>query len=118
VHCEENFQPNLLLSGDNSSAGVTTTTVVISSSSGSSSKKIIQDSNNVNKNHHQRSVKFFDDEDNMNHNLTSSQPVMSNGVGNDLITESQKLGNSHPHVTISQEMPKEQDRAFRTKIDK
>ena len=61
----------------------------------------------------------------MNHNLTSSQPLVLNGhlgnvnVNSDL-AESQKLANSHPHVTISshQHHPKDEDRTFGTKIDK
>lgn len=60
----------------------------------------------------------------MNHNLTSSQPLVLNGhlgnvnVNSDL-AESQKLANSHPHVTISshQHHPKDEDRTFGTKID-
>ena len=60
----------------------------------------------------------------MNHNLTSSQPLVLNGhVGNVAVTdlvENQKLANSHPHVTISsnQEHPRGEDRTFGTKIDK
>ena len=60
----------------------------------------------------------------MNHNLTSSQPLVLNGhVGNVAVTdlvENQKLANSHLHVTISsnQEHPRGEDRTFGTKIDK
>merc|ERR1712183_31318 len=61
----------------------------------------------------------------MNHNLTSSQPLVLNGhlgnvnVNSDNLAESQKLANSHPHVTISshQEHPRGEDRTFGTKID-
>jgi hypothetical protein len=92
---------------------------------------------NNNKNNHR--VKFIDvpgdpaDDDssaeditNMNQNLASSQPLMNGHLaggihhhnnGGDL-TETQKMANSHPHVTIAShpEIPKE-DRAFGSKID-
>lgn len=72
----------------------------------------------VNKNHHQHRVKFFDEE-NMNSNLTASQPLVVNGHINDYSLEhSQKLANSHPHVTISSDSAKTEDRTFGTKIDK
>lgn len=70
---------------------------------------------------------FDPKEPEMNHNLTSSQPLVLNGhahVGNltssDLV-ENSKLANSHPHVTISsqnQDHAKHEDRIFGTKIDK
>merc|ERR1712012_179064 len=43
---------------------------------------------------------------------------MGNNGQNDNLTETQKMANSHPHVTIAShpEIPKE-SRAFRTKID-
>lgn len=86
------------------------------------------DSNNKN-----RVVKFLVDEtgndggnndfEKMNHNnLTSSQPLVLNGhvIGNltcSDLTENQKLANSHPHVTISSEHVRGEDRTFGTKID-
>ena len=70
---------------------------------------------------------FDPKEPEMNHNLTSSQPLVLNGhahMGNltssDLV-ENSKLANSHPHVTISsqnQDHAKHEDRIFGTKIDK
>lgn len=78
--------------------------------------------------HHHHRVKFTQDvtgedteqENNMtmnHHNTTlaSSHPVMNDTHGL-THTKENNLVNSHPHVTISQEIPKE-DRAFRTKID-
>lgn len=69
---------------------------------------------------------FDPKEPEMNHNLTSSQPLVLNGhahMGNltssDLV-ENSKLANSHPHVTISsqnQDHAKHEDRIFGTKID-
>ena len=96
-----------------------------------------QQQQNNNKNNHR--VKFIDvpgdpaDDDSsaeditMNQNLASSQPLMNGHLaggihhhnnGGDL-TETQKMANSHPHVTIAShpEIPKE-DRAFGSKIDK
>ena len=59
----------------------------------------------------------------MNQNLASSQPLMNGHLAghhhNGDLTETQKMANSHPHVTIAShpEIPKE-DRAFGSKIDK
>jgi len=81
-----------------------------------------QNSNSIQKT--QNRVKFLD-EDNMNQNLTASQPLVSNGhlanaANTNLDLEaSQKLASSHPHVTISShhDMAKNEDRNFGTKID-
>lgn len=75
----------------------------------------------------QSEISEFDPkEPEMNHNLTSSQPLVLNGhahMGNltsSDLAENSKLANSHPHVTISsqnQEFAKHEDRIFGTKID-
>ena len=90
-----------------------------------------QQQQNNNKNNHR--VKFIDVPDpaddssaediTMNQNLASSQPLMNGHLAghhhNGDLTETQKMANSHPHVTIAShpEIPKE-DRAFGSKIDK
>jgi len=75
----------------------------------------------------QSEISEFDPkEPEMNHNLTSSQPLVLNGhahMGNltpSDLAENSKLANSHPHVTISsqnQDHAKHEDRIFGTKID-
>ena len=68
-----------------------------------------------------KSVKFLD-EDTMNANLTSSQPLMNGHLRPEAedtpMADSQPLANSQPHVTISSHLTPKEDRAFRTKIDK